>query len=55
MMCSAGLTCSYMASAWHPNTCWEREGDENNGGAGFEQVRPANHRKDSSSVLRKTG
>lgn len=38
-----------------PNTCWEREGDENNGGAGFEQVRPANHRKDSSSVLRKTG
>lgn len=54
MMSSAGLTCSYMASA-DPTHAGRGRGNENNGGAGFEQVRPANHRKDFSSVLRKTG
>lgn len=48
------LTCSDVASA-DPTHAGRRRGNGNNGGAGLEQVRPANHRKGFSSVLRKTG
>lgn len=52
MMCSADLTCSYVASA-DPTHAGRGRGNENNSGAGLQQVRPANHRKDFSSVLKK--
>lgn len=54
MMCSSWLTCSDVVSA-DPAHAGRGRGNENNGGAGLEQVRPANHRKVFSSVVKKTG